>query len=178
MARQKKPRKKSYRPKSVSGIHPLLMQLPIHDEDAKSLVDEARSHLISMRMGPKRGSPLIQLIIELGIFWILAEKTEECAEIRTFIESALNAVRKDIPIPGPLSDQAFECTADALETGLSVLRCSTQAEFNRTRDFLLGENSFALVDDLIREAVRVFGTDECDPASEARPSAAGDGTAD
>lgn len=132
MTKNKKPRHKKYHPKEIS-MHPtLLKKMTLGQKVVQDSVDTMRTALMRLKLHEKRDGDMVLVIIYLGTCWYLADRMEGADEIKAYFGGLIDTLKKEVAVPGPMSQETFDQIADALPSVASFLSQITYEEMDIT----------------------------------------------
>ena len=132
MAKPKKKRDKKYHPKEISMRPALLKKMPLGQKVVQDSIDTMRTALMRLKLHEKKGGDMVLIVIYLGTCWYLAARMEGTDEIKAYFAGLIEALKKEVAVPGPMSQATFDQIADALPSVASFLSQITYEEMDIT----------------------------------------------
>ena len=130
MAKPKKKREKKYHPKDVSMRPALLKKMTLGEKVVRDSVDTMRTALMRLKLHEKKGGDMVLIVIYLGTCWYLADRMENGEELQAYFGGVIETLKKEVHVPGPMSQAAFDEVADSLPSVASFLSQITYEEMD------------------------------------------------
>ena len=148
MAKPKKKREKKYHPKEVSMRPALLKKMTLSQKVVRDSVDTMRTALMRLKLHEKKGGDMVLIVIYLGTCWYLADRMENGEELQAYFGGVIETLKKEVYVPGPMSQETFDAVADALPSVASFLSQITYEEMDVTHK-AIEDGKIAIVEEFL-----------------------------
>ena len=148
MAKPKKKREKKYHPKDVSMRPALLKKMTLGQKVVQDSVDTMRTALMRLKLHEKKGGDMVLIVIYLGTCWYLADRMENGEELQAYFGGVIETLKKEVHVPGPMSQAALDDVADALPSVASFLSQITYEEMDVTHK-AIEDGKIAIVEEFL-----------------------------
>ena len=144
-----KKRNKKYRSRDTSN-NKFLSGMPLSDTVVASSMAVCNNALLRLSLAEKKGGDLMLLVVYFGIAWYLAHKMANKEELQAHFADAIRVLQNEAMNAGPISDEGYAKTYDALQTWEVILKSVTRKEMLEAHQALQKEGGVPPMDDFIK----------------------------
>ena len=144
-----KKRNKKYRSRDTSN-NKFLSGMPLSDTVVASSMAVCNNALLRLSLAEKKGGDLMLLVVYFGIAWYLAHKMANKEELQAHFADAIRVLQNEAMNAGPISDEGYAKTYDALQTLEVILKSVTRKEMLEAHQALQKEGGVPPMDDFIK----------------------------
>lgn len=144
-----KKRNKKYRPRDTAS-NKFLSGMPLSDTVVASSMAVCNNALLRLSLAEKKGDDLMLLVVYFGIAWYLSGKMANREELQTHFANAIKVLQNEGMNAGPISDEGYAKTYDALQTLEDILKSVTRKEMLEAHQALQKEGGVPPMDEFIK----------------------------
>ena len=105
-----------------------LKKMTLGQRVVQNSIDTMRTALMRLKLHEKQGGDMVLIVIYLGTCWYLADRMDNNEELKAYFGGLIEILKKEVFIPGAMSQAAFDTMADALPSVASFLSQVTYEE--------------------------------------------------